>query len=345
MMFLPEFKEFYVPKTLTLTEARNSVRVDASQNTAIATAGEHLTTAHILKQASEAHKAAGNLDHARYLYNKGAAHQEHAQKYLNKHHPQLVTDTIERSRHVADSFIKHHESEGRKITDLHDIHHTPKNGDIEKATGVKTNQTDDPSDMVAHYKKGAKDDYHGLSYKNNNSNTLGTPGTKATDETLGTKHQELYNEFQNKMKKKHGKDYSSQEFRKKLASSDEGAKKESKDFVQSAAKHSHDTFTKANTDKQREHLKKIFKMNPKVPYVLAKGFGTGGNYGSSIKKHDDNEKGHAINNAKKFSTEQKGSTVHYYAHTADGQKHHLGYSEHRFTHSGFTSFGLPTHSK
>lgn len=328
-----------------LNESKNATSVGAHENTAIATAGEHLTIAHILKHASQKHKEAGNLEHATYLHNKGTAHQTEAQKLLHGKNPQLVVDAIERSRHVSKKFIEHHESNGNKFENLHDIHHTAKSGDVTRITGQETNQTDDPSDLIAHFKKGTKDSFHGLSYKHNKSNTLGTPGTDSVDKSLGTQHKERHSKFQEMMKKKYGDKYSSKESRKALQKSSQEARDDARKFAEDSAQHTSHHFNKAEVEKQRAHMKSFFKMNPKVPYVLAKGFGTGGSYGAQLHKHDDNEKGHAINNATKFSAEHKGSNVHYYAHTSDGKKHHLGYSEHRFTHGGFTSFGLPSHSK
>jgi hypothetical protein len=340
-MFSYSFKDYI----LLEKSMRNSIPVSASENTGIAAAGEHVTSARILKAAADAHRAAGNNDHADYLENKGKAHQDSAQKLLHGKHPQLVADVLGRSHHVAKEFINHHKSEGRSIKDVHDVHHTAKAGDVQKVTGRETNQTSDPSDMIIHYKKGNKDDFHGISYKHNISNTLGTPGTKSIDDSLGTSHTKNHLEFQAKMKKKYGDKYSSKDARKDLQKSSPEAKNDAKEFAEKSAKHTHEAFSKANPEKQREHMRSFFKMNPKVPYTLVKGYGTGGNYGAKVQKHDDNEKGNAINNANRFSSEVKGSTTHYFAHTSDGKKHHLGYSEHRFTHSGFSNFGMPAHSK
>lgn len=333
----PGFKQY-------ITEAKNSAKIEAGDNTRIATAGEHLASAHILRMASEAHRKAGRHEHAQSLVGHGLQHQSKARALLNGVDDNVVTDVTHRAKKVAEAFLAHHGGQGRMAEHIMAVHHTPKEGDIERATGVKTDQKNDPSDFIVHFNRHAKDEYHGASYKNNDSNTLGTPGAKAIDQSLGTDHSGLAAKFHEKMKKKHGEAWTSKEGRKNLQKTHAEAQADAKKFAEDSAEHTHKTFTGSHVDRQRSHIKELFKMNPKVPYVLAKGKGTGGKYDASITSPDESDRAKVINNAKKFSTERRGSSVHYFAHDGDNVKHPLGYTEHRYTHSGFSSFGFPTHS-
>ena len=328
-----------------ISEAKNAAKIEAGHNTAIATAGEHITTAHLLQAASH-HHSFTNKPHAKYLNDKAAHHLGEAKRLLHDVHPGVRADTDNRAAHVAHAFLQHHASQGRLASDIHDVHHTPKQGDIERATGVKTSQTEDTADLVAHFKHKGKDEHHGLSYKNNASNTLGTPGLAGIDKHFAKHGSDMQGHLAkfNADLKKHYPNANNKDERKRIEK-DTHAQHLAKHFKETAAEHFHQTFTKAPHATQREHLKTIFKMKSNIPTVVVKGHGTAGSYGAHLSDPKNDARYKAVHEAKKFSTERKGSTVHYFAHTSDGTKHHLGYSEHRFTHGGFTSFGAPTHSK
>lgn len=333
------------PYKTFLGEAKNAAKISAGENTAIATAGEHLTTAHLLKAAA-AHHDFTNKTHADYLHKKAEHHLGEAKRLLHGMHPGVRQDTDNRSAHVAHAFLMHHAAQGRHASDIHDVHHTPKQGDIERATGIKTTQTEDTADLVTHFKKNGKDEHHGLSYKNNKGNTLGTPGLKGIDkhfEKHGLDMQGHLNKFNDKLKH-HFPEANNKEARKAIENHPL-AKKLANDFKEGVAEHFHKTFMGADHKTQKEHLKTIFKMKSKLPTVIVKGHGTNGSYGAHLSDPKDDARYKAVEHGKSYSTERRGSTVHYFAHDKEGTKHHLGYSEHRFTHSGFTSFGAPTHSK
>lgn len=332
-------------QVVSLIEAKNAERIEAGHNTAIATAGEHLTTAHLLKAAA-AHHEINNKEHADYLHTKADYHLNQAKEMLHGKPQGIRADTDNRAAHVAHKFLLHHAEQGRMVSDIHDVHHTPKQGDIERATGVKTTQTEDTADMVVHYKTKGKDDHQGLSYKNNASNTLGTPGLSGIDkhfEKHGSDMQGHLAKF-NANLKKHYPNAINKDERKKIEKEPKAQELASK-FKEGVAKHFENTFNMADHNTQKEHLKTIFKMKSKIPTVLVKGHGSGGGYGASLSDPKEDDRYKAVHNAKKFSVERRGSTVHYFAHDGEGNQHHLGYSEHRFTHGGFTSFGAPTHSK
>jgi hypothetical protein len=328
-----------------ITEAKNAEKISAGDNTAIATAGEHLTTAHILKAAA-AHHEITNPSHAEYLHTKADHHLNQAKELLHGKSAGVRADTDNRAAHVAHKFLQHHVDQGRMVSSIHDVHHTPKQGDIERATGVKTTQTEDTADLVVHYKHKGKDSHQGLSYKNNASNTLGTPGLAGIDKHFAKHGSDMQGHLAkfNAELKKHYPDANNKESRKAIEKEPK-AQDIAKKFKEKVAAHYENTFNMAHHDTQKEHLKTIFKMKSKIPTVLVKGHGSGGGYGASLSDPKDDERYKAVHNAKKFSTERRGTNVHYFAHDEHGNKHHLGYSEHRFTHGGFTSFGAPTHSK
>jgi hypothetical protein len=64
-----------------LKEAKNAEKISAGHNTAIATAGEHLTTAHILKAAA-AHHEITNPSHAEYLRYQAAVARNQKEKTI-----------------------------------------------------------------------------------------------------------------------------------------------------------------------------------------------------------------------------------------------------------------------
>jgi hypothetical protein len=327
------FKEY-------LSEAKsNAAHISAKDNTAIATAGEHLVTHHLLTHAADNHP---DQKHAEHLRNKAAEHLAAANKHLHGIDSGVVADAHGRAKAGADHFLKHHADAGT----IHDVHHTAKAGDVTRVTGVKTNQTDDPADMVVHFKKKDGQDYHrGISYKHNKSNTLGTPGLGNIDSRFGTKLQAMHTEFQNSLKSKFGAETTANKAkRKELAASSPEANEMAKKFAEKAADHYHGAFNGASHEHKSAHLKELFKANSKIHTDTLKVKGTGGAYSSELHSHEDNKLHKAINDAHHFSSERVGSTVHYYAHDKDGKKTKLGFSEHRFTHGGFTSFGSPTHS-
>lgn len=333
-----------LPFLTFLTEKRNSFTVSNADNTRVATAGERYTVAHILRTAAVHHRGQGNHDKAQHLETQAAEHEARANVLMKGIDPAVHADTKGRAIAVAAEFVNRMKQAGHKPEHIHGVHHTPNPGDITRVTSVATNQTDDPSDLVVHYRKGNDDYYHGISYKNNVSHTLGTPGSKVIDALLGTRHEENHTKFHQEMRAKHGDAWASKQSRKVLLADSEEARKDVDNFRKKTAHHQTTTFNGVDTETQRAFLKNQFKMNSKIDYTLAKGYGTNGNYGAKISDHDDHPLSAAIKNAVKFSAEQRGHTTHYYAHDKKGNAIRLGYNEHRFTHSGATSFGHPMHS-
>ena len=88
------------------------------------------------------------------------------------------------------SRVFHEHAKKRGYEGIHEVHLTPKPGDIERKTGIKASQQENPSDIAVKFHKKpatAKHHYLGLSAKSSKVNKIGfhNGGTKELSKFLG----------------------------------------------------------------------------------------------------------------------------------------------------------------
>ena len=137
---------------------------------------------------------AKHLNGGHYIDDEHKKMTEHHKKQLSDHDKKYGTNEVkkqeDRAKEQAHVFVKHAKEKG--YHGVHQVHLTAKPGDIERKTGIKASQQENPSDIVVKFKKKpatAKHPHLGLSAKSSSSKAIGfhNGGTKELGNFL-TKH-------------------------------------------------------------------------------------------------------------------------------------------------------------
>jgi hypothetical protein len=243
----------------------------------------------------------------------------------------------DRAQAQVKSFTEHAKKNG--YSKIKAVHLTAKPGDIEKHTGIKATQQENPSDVVVHFHnkpKTAEHGYLGASLKSSSAKKIGfhNGGLGAISKSLGgvDLESEAKKQQMSYIKKKGLPTVLSQ------AAAKVAGKKETKSYRKNpayteASEHMnmidnkvrnklHGHYSTMKTDELKEHLLKTYvkaSTTHALPYV--KTHGTGG-YEKEASAHtedpSDNEIYHRLRDAKKIHVERGGNSnmsVH-----ADGKK-------------------------
>jgi hypothetical protein len=108
-------------------------------------------------------------------------HKAQLANYDKKHGQNEVKTQEDRAKEQARVFKEHAKKKGYE--GIHQVHLTPKPGDIERKTGIKATQQENPSDVIVKFHKKPKDASHahlGLSAKSSAAKHIGfhNGGTK-----------------------------------------------------------------------------------------------------------------------------------------------------------------------
>jgi hypothetical protein len=291
-----------------------------------------------------------NSEHRKLAEEKGKILSDHDDKW-NKaakkvKHPTFVSNTKkeqdDRAPVQAKSFLEHAKKMGYE--GVQSVHHTSKEGDIERSTGLKVTQQENPSDGVVTFKKKpakAKHPHLGISLKSSASKAVGfhNGGTKEIGKLIGhdlhgeaDKMQKDYmekNELGNVKTKAQkiikGEKYSDATEKK------ENPKYKNNEAYRAAGEHAktintavrdklHEGYSNMHHEALREHLLKTYiKGNTEhaLPYVKTSGSG-GGHKPSSAHTEDpsDNDMYHQIKKAHKIELHKTGEGA-IAVHTVD----------------------------
>lgn len=295
--------------------------------------------------SSEVNVHRGSFNEAMFAYHlnggkwiddehKNAAY--HHKDKLDKFDETEARRQNDRAYAQAQSFLEHAKQNGYEKLDK--VHLTPKPGDIEKKTGIKASQQENPSDVVASFKKKPATAQHGhlgVSLKSSKVSKIGfhNGGAGTIGKSLGIDLESI--------QKKHNADFAK---KNKLSSVSAQAKKAvtgEKDTKQyrdnplydkamvHAAKINNETrdklhehYSTMDVDSAKGHLLKTYIKASNanaLPYVKTHGMG-GHEKSASAYTEDpsDNETYHKIKKAKQIEFKKAAGTgidIH-----ADGQK-------------------------
>jgi len=137
---------------------------------------------------------AKHLNGGEYIDKEHENQDKHHKSKLADHDKKYGTSEVktqeDRAKEQARVFKEHAKKKGYE--GVHEVHLTPKPGDIEKKTGIKATQQENPSDIAVKFHKKpttAKHYYLGLSAKSSSKNKIGfhNGGTKELGNFL-TRH-------------------------------------------------------------------------------------------------------------------------------------------------------------
>jgi len=137
---------------------------------------------------------AKHLNGGKYIDHEHEAEDKHHKSKLMDHDKKYGTNEVktqqDRAKEQSRVFKEHAKKKGYE--GIHEVHLTPKPGDIEKKTGIKASQQENPSDIAVKFHKkpeSAKHHYLGLSAKSSKTKAIGfhNGGTKELGNFL-TKH-------------------------------------------------------------------------------------------------------------------------------------------------------------
>jgi hypothetical protein len=177
-------------------------------------------------------------------------------------HSEDYSKISKRAKSAAAHIREHAESSGRKVSK---VHWTSKHGDIERSTGIKSSQKEDPSDIVIHThhpEKGVH--YAGVSLKVSEKSSKNVPGSNLGASSMGPGAHKAIESHRKSLLSKHKKlkSLSNKKSRKEwLASSNASVHKDIKTKSLSVlAKIAKDTAThlqKSSPEKLESHIRDV----------------------------------------------------------------------------------------
>jgi len=279
----------------------------------------------------------GKYDHEANTLGEGRYEGEEESNVKNaqeklKAVPGLYEEQDKRARAMALAFLKHNHEKGYRGIDR--VHVTSKPGQIEAATGISLTQQENPSDLIAKFKKvppKVKHNFVGLSAKSSRKGKIGfhNGGTETVGSFLGLDLEGMANQRQNEFADEHGLDRK-KSVREKQLKADDAKYNYAKAAAQDLHKDIRDKILegynkKAETDHEglRNHILNTYlkasDSEEAIPYQRVSGKSLPGKEATAtVEESHDNPVYHALKNAKKISFAAAGNG---YIHVmADGAK-------------------------
>jgi hypothetical protein len=251
----------------------------------------------------------------------------HHKSMLDKYDKLEARRQNDRAIAQTKSFTEHAKKNG--YSKIKAVHLTAKPGDIEKHTGIKATQQENPSDVVVHFHnkpKAAEHGYLGASLKSSSAKKIGfhNGGAGSIGKSLGIDLESDVKKHQSSFVKKKGLPTVMTQASAKIA-----GKKDSKSYRKSPAykealEHAtmintkvrdklHQHYSSMKSNDLKEHMLKTYikaSTSHALPYV--KTHGTGG-YDKQASAHtedpSDNETYHALRDAKKVHVEKSAGSL------------------------------------
>ena len=251
----------------------------------------------------------------------------HHKSMLDKYDKLEARRQNDRAQAQVKSFTEHAKKNG--YSKVKAVHLTAKSGDIEKHTGIKVTQQENPSDVVVHFHnkpKTAKHGYLGASLKSSSAKKIGfhNGGAGSIGNSLGIDLESEAKKQQISYIKKKGLPTVMTQAAAKIA-----GKKETKGYrnnpaYREALEHAttintkvrdklHQHYSSMKSNDLKEHMLKTYikaSTSHALPYV--KTHGTGG-YDKQASAHtedpSDNETYHALRDAKKVHVEKSAGSL------------------------------------
>lgn len=270
------------------------------------------------------------------------AYHANGQKWINDdhkkaafHHKSVLDkyDNLEarrqndRAQAQVKSFTEHAKKNG--YSKIKAVHLTAKPGDIEKHTGIKATQQENPSDVVVHFHnkpKTAEHGYLGASLKSSSAKKIGfhNGGAGSIGNSLGIDLESDVKKHQSSFVKKKGLPTVMSQAAAKIAGKKETKSYRNNPAYREALEHAkmintkvrdklHQHYSSMKSNDLKEHMLKTYikaSTSHALPYV--KTHGTGG-YDKQASAHtedpSDNETYHALRDAKKVHVEKSAGSL------------------------------------
>lgn len=232
-------------------------------------------------------------------------------------HPEEYAKISKRAESAANHIRSHVESSGRKVSK---VHWTSKHGDIERSTGIKSSQKEDPSDIVIHAhhsKRGAH--YVGVSLKASDKSSKHVPGANLGVSSMGPGAHRAVEHYRKSVLSKHKKlkSLSNKQSRKEWLASNASARKDIKSKSQAAlvkiAKGLSTHLQKASPEQLTSHVREV--LGAKLTPMQHKGHThiKHTTYGEKTAKHHISNPGadheHILRDHKNITVHHNGTTI------------------------------------
>jgi hypothetical protein len=251
----------------------------------------------------------------------------HHKEQLDKYDPLEARRQNDRAQAQVSSFTEHAKSNG--YSKIKAVHLTAKPGDIEKHTGIKATQQENPSDVVVHFHNKPKTAQHGFlgaSLKSSSSKKIGfhNGGAGSVGKSLGIDLESDVRKHQSDFIKKKKLPGVMKQAAAKVAGEKETPTYRNNPAYKEALDHAsmintkvrdklHQHYSTMKSNDLKEHMLKTYvkaSTSHALPYV--KTHGTGG-YDKEASAHtedpSDNETYHALRDAKKVHVEKSGGSL------------------------------------
>lgn len=290
----------------------------------------------------------GGYNEARFAYHLNGGYIDDEHKASAEKHAKALDDydkkngtnervTQEDRAHAqARSFIRHARNMG--YHKIKAVHLTQKPGDIEKKTGIKATQQENPSDVIAEFHHKPTKAVHGFlggSLKSSKQSKIGfhNGGLGTIGKELGVDLAGIATKRQTEFKKSMGLPSKNAEAQRIIKGQKDTVQYRNNPQYDKAMKHAtdihrevrdtlHHHLSNLSNDEAKDHLLKTYikaSHSHAIPYVKTHGQG-GGNKVAKAHTEDpsDNDMYHGIRNAKKIEF-HKGGEGNINVH-ADGRK-------------------------
>lgn len=264
--------------------------------------------------------------------------RDEVEKKLGALDPTRVSLARKAALDSATAYMDSLSRQGVKPNMIQTVHHTNKG--ISDFLGRKVDRKSNPHDiMITHTNTKVNNGIHGTSLKATQGTASNTPiESFDRDSGIGTNLKGVWEKHLRKLgfvdEKGKGRQlpiFKSGDPRKPQLK----ALQARPDVIQAyaaavgnATQHHATSFNNAEMDARRQHLLKVLKLNPDVPYDLTKGEKGGSSVPHTELPHFD-----AINNATNLYAVPGGGSTHFY----DQDHRHIASVEHRATHGTFSA--------
>jgi len=260
-----------------------------------------------------------HVNGGKYIDDDHKKETETFHKTLEKVLPGEAKIQDDRARAQAHAFHEHSKLKG--FSGVHSVHITAKPGAIEKATGMKVTQQDNPSDVIVKFKKAPEGSAHkalGISLKSSSKSKIGfhNGGAGTIGKELGVDLEGIAKEHHARFAAENKLPSSAKERKDLIKGNKELYTKANKaaSVLHSAIRDKlHEKYSSMPHAKLKEHFTNTFlkaKNNDEaLPYVKVHGQGGGTKEARAhVEETHDNPVYHMIKKAKKITVEKSGDS-------------------------------------
>jgi hypothetical protein len=260
----------------------------------------------------------------------GDSPEEAHEKLKSTVHPDEYKKINNRAKSAADDIKKKVESNGHKI---HQVHWTSQNNDIQRTTGIKSSQKEDPSDLVVTTHKKEKTEkhpkvlYHGISLKVTDSSSKHVPTSNLGIKSAGPKAQDIHDDHIRDILKKYPKlatHARNAKQRKEMLKSDpkmhEFIKSKNTETINKVSKHLHEHLSSIPKDQLVHHIRNVIHAHTTPMqreghnHIRHTSYTSGGATNPTFQHHSidpSQHHEHIFNDAHNIEVHHSGGSIHF----------------------------------